>query len=118
MNRAVLGALAGAALVMVSVCALAPQGEVFAQRLGSESPSGGSGQLIALPGPTDESGQLYTVFDPQMRAISVYHVDGTTGKIVLRSVRNIHWDLQLTSLNNESPLPQEIRSLLQQRQDR
>jgi len=45
----------------------------------------------------------------------VYRVESATGKIELKSVRRIHWDLQMTNLNTEKPLPQEIRSLLEQR---
>jgi len=47
--------------------------------------------------------------------MGVYRVDSVSGKITLCSVRNIHWDLQMIYLNNENPLPQEIRALLEQR---
>lgn len=115
MKKAVLGALAGAGLVMSAVGALDHRSEVFAQRLAAEHPSGAGNELIAVPGPAGEKGQLLTVIDPRMRAISVYRIEPTAGKITLCSVRNIHWDLQMSHLNNERPLPQEIRSLLEQR---
>ncbi len=57
---------------------------------------------------------MLTIVDPRQRALSVYHIDLNTGKIALKSVRNIQWDLQVTSFNNEIPLPQEIRSGLDQ----
>ena len=41
--------------------------------------------------------------------------DLATGKIALRSVRNIQWDLQMTYLDNDGLLPQAIQSLLEQR---
>jgi len=118
MKKAVLGALAGAGLVMAVIVALAPRDVVFAQRPMPDFQAGGDRGLIPLPGPSNEQGQLFPVFDPQRRVMSVYHVDGTTGQITLKAVRNIHWDLQMTYLNNKSPLPQEIRSLLEQRPDR
>ena len=118
MKKVVLGALFGAGMVIAAVGAGGLADRVFAQQSAAELPTGGSGELIAMPGPADEKGQLFTIVDPRNRAISVYHVDSATGKIALRSVRNIHWDLQITSLNNESSLPQQIRSMWQQNQDR
>ena len=47
--------------------------------------------------------------------MAVYHIDTTTGEIVLKSVRNIHYDLKMIEFNGTSPLPREIRSLLEQR---
>ncbi len=116
-----LGALAGAGLVMAAVGVLTAEDELLAQSQGLTDQAvdfrlGGSRQLIALPGTTDEDGQLFVVVDPQVRAVSVYHVDKASGKIALRSVRNIHYDLQMMNLNTEDPLPQIIRSLLEQRQ--
>ena len=68
-----------------------------------------------MAAPAGEKSQLITVLDPRQHVMCVYHVDLATGKIALRSVRNIHWDLQMMYLNNESPLPLEIRSLLEPR---
>jgi hypothetical protein len=115
MKRVMLGALAGAGLVMAMVGVLDRGGQVFGQRLASQDRAGPGSQLIAMWAPAGEKGQLLTVIDPNSRVMSVYHVDLASGKIALRSVRNFHWDLQMVHLNNESPLPQEIRSLLEQR---
>jgi len=115
MKKLLLGALAGAGLVIAAIGTWDGRSEVFAQRLPSPQEIGPGSHLIAVPGPMGESGQLLTVIDPKMRAMSVYHVDQATGKIALRSVRNIHWDLQMTYLDNEGLLPQEIRALLEQR---
>ena len=73
-------------------------------------------QLIALSTSVGEKYQQVTVIDPQTRAMSVYHVDLADGKIRLRSVRNIHWDLQMIHLNGVTPLPREIQVLLEQQQ--
>ncbi|HVW36348.1 MAG TPA: hypothetical protein VHB99_03545, partial [Pirellulales bacterium] len=60
-----------------------------------------------------ESQQQLTLIDPKLRVISVYHVDGD-GKIALKSVRRIEWDLKVDNLNNVAPLPQEVRSMVVQ----
>jgi len=114
MRSAVLAALVGAGLALAANCALDERGEVFAQ-LPREYPSPAEGPMLALPGPADETGQLITVIDPRLRVIGVYHIETATGKIGLRSVRNVHWDLQITYLNCETPLPREIQSLLESR---
>ena len=118
MRKAMLGVLVGAGLVMAAIAVLVPEDRVFAQRPAPELRSTGGRDLIALLGPTDNSGQLLMVIDPQMRAMSVYHVEGATGKIALKSVRNIRYDLQMTHLNTEDPLPQYIQSLLEQNSGR
>jgi hypothetical protein len=48
--------------------------------------------------------------DPQHKSLAVYHVDLVTGKLALKSVRNVTWDLQMRDYNTEDPLPQDIRS--------
>jgi hypothetical protein len=112
MKKAVLGALAGIGLAMAVFGAMDHHGEVFAGRLAAEYAGGPANGVLAIPGPAVDDGQLLTVIDPSTKAIGVYHIASPSGKITLRSVRNIHWDLQMTYLNNESPLPQEIQSLL------
>ncbi len=119
MKKMVLGVLIGAGL-MIAVTGAPELGVVHAQRVAPQPPirSGvepSSGALFALPGPTSPNGQLFVVVDPKQRVMGVYHVETATGKIALRSVRQIHWDLQMTGHNTEHPLPQEIRSLLEQR---
>jgi hypothetical protein len=113
MRSAVLGALAGAGLVWAAVGALDHRNEVFAQRLPAYQPAESGGDLVVVPGPVAEKGQLLTVVDQKRQTISVYHIQQTTGKIALRSVRNIQWDLQLTYLDNEGLLPREIQALLE-----
>ncbi len=86
----------------------------------SAPPGGGSGAasaggLIALACPAGDHRQQLTVVDPTMKVVGVYHIDTATGDIVLKSVRNIHWDLQMVEFNGGSPSPREIRTLLEQR---
>jgi hypothetical protein len=119
MKRLVLGALLGLGLVTVAVAVAEQRGEAPPQRTTLAAPApiaaANSEQLIVVPTPLGDKTQMLTVVDPRQRVLSVYHIDLNTGKITLKSVRNIQWDLQMTYLNNENPLPQEIRSLLEQR---
>ena len=115
MNRVVLGALLGAGLVVAALGSWDQGGKLLADP--PERPFGrvASSELIAVAGPADDRGQYVTVIDPRQQVMGVYHVARDDGKIELRSVRNIHWDLQMLEFNCESPLPREIRSLLEQR---
>lgn len=115
MKATLLGALAGAGLILAAVSVLSQRNEVLAQRVTPGDQAGFGHDLIAMAAPAGEKSQLITVIDPRQHVMCVYHVDLATGKIALRSVRNIHWDLQMMYLNNESPLPLEIRSLLEPR---
>jgi hypothetical protein len=116
MKRAVLGSLVCVGLVMAAVGAAGQRGEVFAQRVTPpDPPAVAGGELIVVPATLADKGQMLTVVDPRQKVVCVYHIDLATGKIALRSVRKIHWDLQMTYMNNENPLPQEIQSLLEQK---
>ena len=58
--------------------------------------------------------QQLCVLDPRHRVMAVYHVEPANGGISLRSVRNIYWDLRINHFNGTTPLPEEIRSLIEQ----
>ena len=47
--------------------------------------------------------------------MAVYHIDRATGALALKSVRNVHWDLQIEDYNSASPTPREIRLLTDNR---
>jgi len=83
--------------------------------VGSSRATANDGQLIALATSVDEHRQQITVIDPADRVMSVYHIELATGKVTLKSVRKIHWDLEMSDFNAVSPLPREIRTLLEQR---
>jgi hypothetical protein len=85
--------------------------EAYAQRHVGQNPSPSS-DLIAFSTSAGD-GQQVTIIDPTSRAMTVYHVD-REGRIALKSARQIRWDLQLTHLNNDAPLPQEVGSMIQQ----
>ncbi len=113
MRSAMLGTLLGAVIVVALVGSWDWGQEAFAERPTTVYAAAGS-DLIAVPAEADD-GQLLTVIDTRQRVMSVYRIEGATGKITLLSVRSIQWDLQLTEFNGEHPLPQEIRRLLEHR---
>ncbi|PQO28224.1 hypothetical protein [Blastopirellula marina] len=68
--------------------------------------------LIVHTAKADEGGQHVIVVDPETRVMAVYHVGGSDGKISLRSVRKLQWDLLIEEFNGGNPPPQDIRKLL------
>ena len=115
MKNAILGTLLGAVLITMVTGMLVEGNSACAQRTTPPWSNGSGGELIALTETVDEKYQQVTVIDPARRAMSVYHIDLKDGKITLRGVRNIHWDLEMLEFNGTSPLPQEIRGLVEQR---
>jgi hypothetical protein len=113
MRRAILGALAGTCLVCVAVAGSGGDGRALAQRA-TVLPEASAG-LIALPSLSADGRQMLTVIDPQRQTLAYYQIDATRGEIVLKGVRNLHWDLQIEEYNGTSPLPSEVRSLVEQR---
>jgi hypothetical protein len=70
-----------------------------------------AGELIALT--SDAPGlQQVTVLDAKRRVVGVYHVDHATGRIELKSVRRIDWDLSIEEFNAAEPLPRDVRAML------
>lgn len=122
---AVVTALAAVTWMVLSQSGM-PEGAAWAQVPASQSAkldgsgnlvthAGVAGDMIALSTPTRQGPQLLTIVDAKQRTVAIYHVDAATGEIALRSVRQIEWDLKLSEFNSDSPLPGEIRSLLEQR---
>jgi hypothetical protein len=71
------------------------------------------GGLWISEGPLDESRRLMIVVDPSSRHAAIYHVDAATGALVLRSTRDITWDLMVDDFNAQEPRPASLRRLLQ-----
>lgn len=115
MKRVIVGALVGACLLAVVAGLFDARGVVLAQKAASFPPAPVSGDLIAIPSASADKGQMLTVIDPRQQTIGVYSIEPSTGKIALRSVRNVRWDLQMTDFNSDNPLPREIRLQLEQR---
>jgi hypothetical protein len=111
MKTAALGVVLSAAVTSVVVVGLGQPSAAWADRAaGVESPG-----LITVSALVGDKTQQLTVIDPHARVMSVYHVELASGAIALKSVRNIHWDLQLSEFNGSAPLPREIRALLETR---
>lgn len=110
MKQSLMGALLGVA-VLAGLVVIGLPGEVSAQRPGFEAGT----ELIALATPAGTDRQQVTIIDPKSRAMSVYHIDLSTGAVSLKSVRNIQYDLQLSDYQAVSPTPREIRATLESR---
>ena len=110
MRHTGLGVLIGAGLVLLTLAVLGLRSEAVAQaRPGYDA----GGELITFTSSAAENRQQLTVIDPRTRTMCIYHVDPATGVVALKSVRNIQWDLMMDEFNGVSPLPREIRSMLQ-----
>lgn len=91
-------------------------GDVWRSSLNAQPPViRPQGDLIALNSDVEAGRQQIVVIDPKSRVMSVYHIDHATGVISLKSVRSIGADLLMDEFNTESPLPKEIRAILDQR---
>jgi hypothetical protein len=126
MKRVILGLVVGSGVVALVTGLLDRRQDVMAQHpfmqtaFAQANPQPGTpvyagGDLIAVPSPMGEKGQLLTVLDPRPQTMGVYWIEASTGKITLRSVRNIHYDLMMMDFNPENPTPREIRTQLEQR---
>lgn len=111
MRTAVLVLLVVAAVVFAAWGA--PQEREAPSRPNAPQAAAANQDLIAVSAVVGDRLQQVTVIDPKQRVMSVYHIDLVSGKIALRSVRNIHWDLQMTDFNGDAPLPREIQALLE-----
>jgi hypothetical protein len=117
MRTTVLGLLLGAGFVVSVVAIISQQSPVFAQRPAVPRPEhvAKDDQLIAFSVAAAEGRQQITIIDPKTRSMCVYHIELATGEIALKSVRRIHWDLQMETFNGASPSPRDIRALIEQR---
>ncbi|MEX2176158.1 MAG: hypothetical protein WD872_17485 [Pirellulaceae bacterium] len=113
MRVAVMGLLVGLAGLCVGAFGFP---EASAQRAApGQDRAGSSAELLALSFDAGEGRQQLTVLDPRTRVMAVYHVDRVTGALSLKSVRNVHWDLQIEDFNSANPTPREIRALSEPR---
>lgn len=111
MKAAAIGAFVGA-LVSAFVSGALPLGSAaHADRPASFQ---GTDDLITSTAMTSDNRQIVTIIEPKTRVLAVYMVDGASGNVALKSVRNFHWDLQLVEFNGVNPLPREIQSLIEQ----
>ncbi|MBS0208837.1 MAG: hypothetical protein JSS27_07780 [Planctomycetes bacterium] len=111
MKNAVLGFVLGVGLVGLVAAGFPGVSSAVATPAGSVT----SGDLITFTVPTGEHRQQLLLVDPRQRVVGVYHVDGTSGQVTLKCVRNVYYDLQLSEFNGAAPTPREIRSLVEPR---
>jgi hypothetical protein len=107
--------MAGAALVAVVVGLWTSNDRARAQSRDSASLDGPA-EIHFHAGVVDGFQQII-VFNVREQTLAVYEV-GKDGKIAFKSSRKCLWDLQLDSFNADNPLPDEIRSELQNQPDR
>ncbi len=55
--------------------------------------------------------QQIVVVDMRSQSMAVYHIEPTSGKIQLKSVRRVAMDLSIEQFNATEPLPSEMRLL-------
>lgn len=60
-------------------------------------------------------GQQLTLVDRHRQVMAVYAIDSKTNEIMMRSVRNFRWDLEMEVFNGTDPEPQQIRALVESR---
>jgi hypothetical protein len=111
MRNLIVGACMVAGLGMAAVVCLSARDQLWA---GPPSVATTGNELVTWSAPAGENRQLLTIIDPRLRTVCVYHVETATGLITLKSVRNIHFDLQMVEFNGQDPTPKQIRSLLEQ----
>jgi hypothetical protein len=104
--RCVSGMLA----VLVTIGTLSPP-SAEAQR--PASPTTTAPPLWISDTPLDDGKRLLIVIDPTTRHAAVYQVDPVTGGMVLKSTRDISWDLRLDEFNAQEPKPATLRKMLE-----
>ncbi len=101
---------------VVCLIGLVVGGDAWRSHLHAQTPvTRTASELIALNSDVEAGRQQIVVIDSKSRVMSVYHIEHATGVISLKSVRNIHADLLMDEFNTDSPLPKEIRAILDQR---
>lgn len=100
-----------AVLAVVGVAAFVGSRELAAQRAGRPLPEAAG--LWISDSPVDESRRLLVVVDPATRHAAVYHLDHASGSLVLRSTRDITWDLLVDDFNAQEPRPAALKRLIQ-----
>lgn len=117
MRVAILGIVLAAGLAGIVIGACFQHTEAYGQNVPMNKRANrtvGEG-LIALSADAGDGREQITLVDPKAHVMAVYHIDRNTGEVSLKSVRNVHWDLQMDEYNGVRPSPRDIRALLQQR---
>jgi hypothetical protein len=97
--------------VWLMAVAAGAAGPANAQRPAPAAVTGGP--LWISDTPLDDGKRLLIVIDPASRHAAVYHVDPVSGGMVLKSTRDISWDLRLDEFNALEPKPATLRKMLE-----
>ena len=62
-----------------------------------------------------DAGDHIVLVDAGTNTMCTYFVQRETGQILLRSVRNLTWDMQLEEYNPTTPSPKDIRAVIEGR---
>ena len=102
---------AGWPLAILAAAVLIGTRELSAQRAGRSIPEA-TGLWISDTA-VDDARRLVVVVDPATRHMAVYHLDNATGSLVLKSTRDITWDLLVDDFNAQEPRPAALKRLIQ-----
>lgn len=102
---------AGWPLAILVAAVLIGSRELSAQRAGRPIPEA-TGLWISDTA-MDDARRLVMVVDPATRHVAVYHLDNATGSLVLKSTRDITWDLLVDDFNAQEPRPAALKRLIQ-----
>lgn len=100
-----------------AIALLAGGGVLMAQRPmrpgGTMADAGAPGHLWISATPLDDQRQLLIVIDPTVKNAAIYHVDGGSGALALKSTRDISWDLMVGDFNALEPKPSALKRMLE-----
>jgi hypothetical protein len=103
--------------VAVAIAMLAGGNALMAQRPmrpgGPMADAGAPGHLWISATPLDDQRQLLIVIDPTVKNAAIYHVDGGSGTLALKSTRDISWDLMVGDFNALEPKPSALKRMLE-----
>ena len=102
---------AGWPLAILTAAILLGSRELSAQRAGRPIPEA-TGLWISDTA-VDDARRLVVVIDPATRHAAVYHLDNATGSLLLKSTRDITWDLLVDDFNAQEPRPAALKRLIQ-----
>lgn len=102
--------LAAGGIGLALLAVLLGRGGFAAPRQAGGAGSGGS--LWMSDSQLDNGRRLLLVVDQELRNVAVYHVDGASGSLTLKSSRDISWDLMVGDFNAQPPRPADLKRML------
>lgn len=99
----------GLGLVLLAI--LLGRGVFAAPRQAGGAGSGGG--LWISDSSIDNGRRLILIVDQELRTMAVYHVEGASGDVTLKSSRDISWDLMVGDFNARPPKPADLKRMLE-----